>query len=274
MGTIQVDGLCKSYGSVQAVDEMDFHVDRGEVFGFLGPNGAGKTTTLQALTGQLEPDSGTIRVLGTDPIADPIETRRRVGIVPERGSPPSFLTPREYLEFVGDVRDLEPAAIADAIDHWADRLGFRGKLETLHTDLSRGQQQKVMIAQAFIHDPDLVLIDEPLANLDPLVQEQVKHFLTAYAADDNAVFVSTHNIDVAEEICTRVGIVADGTIVTERTLSADGRTDSNDETGEDAPSETSLLEVFLEHVDAEAARDMPVLDAETAPPDRQSRPQP
>ncbi|AXR78643.1 ABC transporter ATP-binding protein [Natrarchaeobaculum sulfurireducens] len=245
MAAIRVDGLCKSYGAVRAVDGMDLTVDRGELFGFLGPNGAGKTTTIRALTGQVRPDSGTIRVLETDPTVDPLETRRRVGILPERGSPPSFLTPSEYLAFVGRIRDLEPDVVADRTERWADRLGFRSKLETLHTDLSRGQQQKVMIAQAFIHEPDVVLIDEPLANLDPLVQEQVKRFLLAYAADDNAIFVSTHNIDVAEAICSRVGIVADGRLVAERVPEAD-----------DEP----LLETFLEYVGDADPRDVPARD--------------
>ncbi|RQG93789.1 ABC transporter ATP-binding protein [Natrarchaeobius chitinivorans] len=244
MDAIRVDELCKSYGSVRAVDGMSFGVERGELFGFLGPNGAGKTTTIRSLTGQIRPDSGEITVLGTDPITDPLETRRRVGILPEQGSPPSFLTPREYLEFVGTVRDLEPDRIRENTERWADRLGFQNKLETLHTDLSRGQQQKVMIAQAFVHDPEVVLIDEPLANLDPLVQEQVKRFLVDYAAKGNAVFVSTHNIDVAESICTRVGIVADGAIVAERSL-------------EDGVDDASLLEVFLEHVGDADARDLP-----------------
>ena len=242
MVAIRVDGLCKSYGSVRAVDGMDLTVDRGELFGFLGPNGAGKTTTILALTGQVRPDSGTIRVLETDPTVDPLETRRRVGILPEQGSPPSFLTPQEYLEFVGRIRDLDPDTVAERVELWADRLGFRSKLETLHTDLSRGQQQKVMIAQAFVHEPEVVFIDEPLANLDPIVQEQVKRFLVAYAAEDNAVFVSTHNIDVAEAICSRVGIVADGRLVAERTSGTDDR---------------PLLDAFLEHVGDADARDTP-----------------
>ncbi|ELY67094.1 ABC transporter ATP-binding protein [Natrinema versiforme] len=247
MGAIHVDGLRKSYGSVTAVDGMEFAVDRGELYGFLGPNGAGKTTTIRVLTGQIQPDSGDISVLETDPVAEPIETRRNVGILPEQGSPPSFLTPREYLEFVGEVRDLEPERVAEQTAMWADRLGFESKLDTLHTDLSRGQQQKVMIAQAFVHEPDVVFIDEPLANLDPLVQEQVKQFLVSYAAGDNAVFVSTHNIDVAEEICTRVGIVADGQLVTERSLTDDD-------------GDESLLEVFLDRVEGEDARDTPTLE--------------
>ncbi|AGB31151.1 ABC transporter-related protein [Natrinema pellirubrum DSM 15624] len=247
MGAIHVAGLTKSYGAVDAVDGMEFTVERGELYGFLGPNGAGKTTTIRVLTGQIEPDSGEVNVLETDPTTEPIETRRRVGILPEQESPPSFLTPREYLEFVGEVRNLEAERVAERTDRWAERLGFESKLDTLHTDLSRGQQQKVMIAQAFLHEPDVVFIDEPLANLDPLVQEQVKQFLVSYAAGDNAVFVSTHNIDVAEEICTRVGIVADGQLVTERSVADDG-------------ADESLLEVFLDRVEGEDARDTPTLE--------------
>ncbi|WP_049900232.1 ABC transporter ATP-binding protein [Natrinema altunense] len=247
MGVIRVAGLRKTYGTVNAVDGMGFDVDRGEVYGFLGPNGAGKTTTIRVLTGQIEPDAGDVSVLATDPVVDPIETRRKVGILPEQESPPSFLTPREYLAFVGEVRGLDPDRVAERTDTWAERLGFESKLDTLHTDLSRGQQQKVMIAQAFVHEPDVVFIDEPLANLDPLVQEQVKRFLVSYAADDNAVFVSTHNIDVAEEICTRVGIVADGRLVAERSLA------------DDAPDE-SLLDLFLDRVEGEDARDTPALE--------------
>ncbi|WP_255171706.1 ABC transporter ATP-binding protein [Natrononativus amylolyticus] len=233
MAVIEARGLEKSYGSVDALCGMTLSISRGELFGFLGPNGAGKTTTIRTLTGQLEPDAGTATVLGTDPADDPIETRRRVGILPEQQSPPSFLTPREFFAFVGDVRNLDADAVAERTDLWADRLAFREKLDTLHTDLSRGQQQKVMIAQAFFHEPAAVFIDEPLANLDPLVQEQVKRFLRGYAAAGNAVFVSTHNIDVAEEICTRVGIVSEGRLVAERSL----------------PTDDSLLEVFLERVD-------------------------
>ncbi|WP_247004951.1 ABC transporter ATP-binding protein [Halosolutus gelatinilyticus] len=243
MGVIRATDLRKSYGTVDALDGLSFAVDRGELFGFLGPNGAGKTSTIRVLTGQIEPDAGEVSVLGVDPVERPIETRRRAGILPEQASPPSFLTPREYLEFVGEVRGLDPDRVADRAGRWAERLGFESKLDTLHTDLSRGQQQKVMIAQAFLHEPDVVFIDEPLANLDPLVQEQVKAFLVGYAAADNAVFVSTHNIEVAEAICTRVGIVADGRLVAERSVS-----DATD---------ASLLELFLDRVSDEAARDLP-----------------
>ncbi|MFC6718313.1 ABC transporter ATP-binding protein [Natrialbaceae archaeon GCM10025810] len=265
MAAIRVEGLEKSYGSVDAVDGMRFAVERGELFGFLGPNGAGKTTTIRALTGQIVPDAGTVEVLGTDPTESPLETRGLVGILPEQGSPPSFLTPTEYLRFVGEVRGLEPSTVEERTATWAERLGFERTLETLHADLSRGQQQKVMIAQAFLHEPEVVFIDEPLANLDPLVQERVKRFLVAYAAEGNAVFASTHNIDVAESICTRVGIVADGRIVAERTLardvdeSADGATESDDRGDSAGRNESTepLLETFLERVSEAEARDLP-----------------
>ncbi len=241
MTVIRADGLTKTFGAVEALTDMSVSVSRGELFGFLGPNGAGKTTTLRVLTGQLEPDSGTASVLDTDPTTEPLSVRRQVGVLPEGGSPPSFLTPQEYFEFVGRVRDLEPDVVDERVEAWATRLGFESKLETLHTDLSRGQQQKVMVSQAFLHEPEVVFIDEPLANLDPLVQETLKRFLVAYADAGNAVFISTHNIDVAAAICTRVGIVADGTVVAER-VPTDGQ---------------SLLEAFLETVEGAEPRDMP-----------------
>jgi|SRR6056297_128829 len=243
MAAIRVRDLTKTFSSVEAVSELSFDVSQGELYGFLGPNGAGKTTTIKLLTGQLRPDRGTVTVSGTDPSVDPIETRRRVGILPEDGMPPSFFTPREYFEYVSRIRGLDTETAEARIDRWADRLGLQGRLDTIHTDLSRGQQQKVMIAQAFLHEPDVVFIDEPLANLDPLVQEQVKRQLAAYVEDDNTAFLSTHNIDVAEELGSYVGIVVDGRIVTEHDLTT---------------AEKPLLDVFLSTVDDAQPRDVPV----------------
>ncbi|WP_232685732.1 ABC transporter ATP-binding protein [Halobacterium zhouii] len=242
MSVIEADSLEKSYGDVRAVDGLSLGVDRGELYGFLGPNGAGKTTTIEILTGQTRPDAGRVRVLDTDPVADAVETRRRVGVLPEQQTPPSFLSPGEFFEFVGRVRGLDDGVVGERVETWADRLGFAEKLETLCGDLSRGQQQKVMLTQAFLHEPDVVVIDEPLANLDPIVQEQVKDHLRSYAADGNAVFVSTHNIEVAADVCTRVGIVSNGRVVAERDVDTD--TDA-------------LLDVFLEEVGSSSPRDTP-----------------
>ena len=224
MTAIRADGLVKDFGGVRALDGLSLEVGDGELYGLLGPNGAGKTTTIRLLTGQLAADAGEASVRGADPDTDPVEVRRRIGVLPEQASPPSFLTAREYFDFVAAVRTLEEARVDERVEAWTERLDFAGKLDTLNTDLSRGQQQKVMIAATFLHEPALVFIDEPLVNLDPIVQERVKRYLTDYVADGNTVFLSTHHIEVAEALCTRVGVVRAGRLVAERdpsTLDAD-----------------------------------------------------
>ena len=236
MTAIETEGLTKSFGDLRALDGLSLTVERGELFGLLGPNGAGKSTTIKILTGQLLPDAGHTTVLGTDPTTDPLATRQQVGILPEREAPPSFMTPREYFSFVGSVRGLDDQITDDRIQAWANRLALGEKLDTLVTDLSRGQQQKVMITAAFLAEPDLVFIDEPLANLDPIVQERVRQFLSEFVEDGNTVFLSTHHIEVAEAICTRVGIVNEGQLI-------DDRDPSMLDPGE------SLLDLFLSNVD-------------------------
>ena len=233
---VVVDGVSKRYGDVVALDGLSLTVGRGELFGFLGANGAGKTTTIKLLTGQRHPDEGSVSVLGRDPSADPVKTRRYLGVLSEREDPPSFMTPREYFAFVGRVRDIDGATLAARVDGWTTRFAFREQLDTLCTDLSRGQRQKVMITASFLHEPDLVFIDEPLANLDPVMQERLKAFLVEYTSEKNTVFLSTHHIDVAEEICTRVGILRDGRLAADR---RPGESEADDE---------RLLDAFLDGV--------------------------
>jgi len=213
MTAIRTEDLTQTYGDLVALDSLSLSVAEGELFGLLGPNGSGKTTTIEILTGQRAPTSGSARVLGRDPVADPLAVREAVGILPEREDPPSFLTPREYLEFVADVRGFDPA---ERTAEWADRLGFREQLDTLSTDLSEGERQRVMLAQTFIHEPDLVFIDEPLVNLDPIMQAQVREHMRDYCARGNTLFLSTHFLEVAADLCTEVGIVRDGELVAQR----------------------------------------------------------
>ena len=240
MAAIETHDLTKRYRDLTALADLSLSVPEGELFGLLGPNGSGKTTTIEILTGQLDPTSGTASVLGHDPVDDHLAVREVVGILPEREDPPSFLTPREYLQFVGDVRGFD--AVDDRIDEWADRLGFVEHLDTLSTDLSEGERQRVMLAQAFIHEPDLVFIDEPLVNLDPIMQAEVKDHMREYCERGNTLFLSTHFLEVAEELCTSVGIVRDGTLVAER----DPREMDPDE---------QLLDYFRSEVQAAARRD-------------------
>lgn len=235
MNAVETEGLTKKYGDLTALDGLTLEVEEGELFGLLGPNGAGKSSTIEILTGQTKPTSGTARVMGVDPIKNPVEARSRMGVLPEREDPPSFLTPREYFDFVGDVRGVE---IDGQVDEWAERLGFEDKLDSISMDLSRGQKQKVMFAQAFVHEPELVFIDEPLTNLDPVVQERVKDFVVEYNEKGNTVFLSTHDITVAEEICTRVGIIQKGKLVAEKDIEEVKRNGSR------------LIDEFMEEVEA------------------------
>lgn len=229
---IETRGLRKVYGDLTALSDLSLSVEEGELFGLLGPNGSGKTTTIDILTGQRTPTAGEASVLGIDPVEEPVRVRERIGIVPEGEHPPSFMSPREYFRFVGDVRGI--GGVDRRIDEWADRLAFAGKLDTLCTDLSKGQRQKVMLTGAFLHEPDLVFIDEPLVNLDPIVQERFKEYLREYHAAGNTLFLSTHFVGVAEELCSRVGIVADGEFVAE--------------VGGDELEEADLLGAFLDEV--------------------------
>lgn len=210
---IDVRDLVKQFGTLTAVNRISLSVERGQLFGLLGPNGSGKTTMIKLLTGQLKPTRGQIRVMGIDAIAHPLRVREMVGIVPEQETPPSFLTAEEYLYFVGSVRKLEDSR--RQAEFWFDYLEFTDKREVLCKDLSRGTRQKLMVAQAFLHQPDLVLIDEPLINLDPIMQRRLKDYLREYVGGGGTVFLSTHILEIAEEICTRIGILHQGALVYE-----------------------------------------------------------
>ena len=255
MAAIQTRGLSKRYGDVVALDGLSLSVDHGECYGFLGPNGAGKSTTINVLTGQLRPDEGTARVAGVDPVVTPVEARRHVGVLPENGRPPSFLTVREYFEFAAATRGLDAETLASRLDRWAERLAFAEKLDTLCADLSQGERQKVLVAQAFVHEPPVVFIDEPLTNLDPIVQERVKRFFETYRRAGNTLFLSTHFVGTAAEVCTEVGIVNRGRLLTElRPRGMDG---------------DALLDRFFEIVDDDVTvdeDDLAVRDDDAATP--------
>ena len=208
---IEARGLTKRYGETVAVNDLSIEVPAGALYGLLGPNGSGKSTTIRMLTGQIRPTAGTATVLGVDVVADPVGVRSRVGIIPEQETPPSFLTAAEYLRFVGSIRGLD--GTDDNADWWFEFLDFGDKRDVLCKDLSRGTRQKLMFAQAFLHRPALALIDEPLVNFDPIVQHQVKEFLVDYVRRGNTVFLSTHILEVAEEICTGYAILHRGRLL-------------------------------------------------------------
>jgi len=208
---IETKNLTKVYGDITAVDNVTLSVESGALYGLLGPNGSGKTTMIKMLTGQIRPNGGTISVVGIDVMKDPIGVRQRVGIIPEQETPPSFLTATEYLNFVAAVREIPD--IDEKAAWWFDFLDFRDKKDVLCKDLSRGTRQKLMFAQAFIHNPVLALIDEPLINFDPIMQRVVKDYLEEYVRKGGTIFISTHILEVAEEICSGFAILHKGKLL-------------------------------------------------------------
>jgi len=208
---IKADNLAKTYGEVQAVNDVSLSVEQGALFGLLGPNGSGKTTMIKMLTGQTRPTGGSASVLGIDVTQDPVGIRARVGIIPEQETPPSFLTAMEYLKFVAAVRKIPD--IGKKADWWFDFLDFADKKDVLCKDLSRGTRQKLMFTQAFIHEPEIALIDEPLINFDPIMQDLVKDYLAKYVKNGKTIFISTHILEVAEEVCSEFAILHKGTLL-------------------------------------------------------------
>jgi len=208
---IEAHDLSKAYGDVQAVDHVTLAVEVGALFGLLGPNGSGKTTMIRMLTGQTRPTGGEASVLGIDVVKDPVGVRGLVGIIPEQETPPSFLTAMEYLKFVAAVRKIPD--IEKKADWWFDFLDFADKKDVLCKDLSRGTRQKLMFTQAFIHEPALALIDEPLINFDPIMQDLVKDYLAEYVKNGKTIFISTHILEVAEEICSEFAILHKGKLL-------------------------------------------------------------
>lgn len=208
---IAVEGLSKSYTDTRALTNLTFQVARGAFFGCIGPNGAGKSTLLKILTGQLEPTSGTAKVLGLAPGAQTLPLKRNIGIVPESESPPSFLTAVEYLEFVCRVRGLPDG---DArIVKWLDFFDLNDKKDTLCKDMSKGMRQKIMLASAFIHRPPLLFLDEPFINLDPIYQRRVRDFLSDYVKAGGTVFMCSHILEIADKVCTQVLVMDRGEVL-------------------------------------------------------------
>jgi ABC-2 type transport system ATP-binding protein len=213
---IETKNMAKRFGSLAAVDGVSLSVRKGELFGLLGPNGSGKTTTVKLLTGQLRPSGGEARVAGIDVFGNPIRVRSVAGIMPEQESPPSFLTSEEYLNFVCKIRKL--GGEKEKAEKWLKFLEFEDQKDVLCKDLSRGTRQKLMFAQAFIHEPKIAFIDEPLINLDPVIQRKVKDFLLGYVKKGGTIFFCTHVLEIAEEICTRIAIIDAGRIIYEGSL--------------------------------------------------------
>lgn len=221
--------LGKRYGDFIALHPLDVNVSSGEFFGVFGPNGAGKSTFIKLLTGQLRPSIGSVEVLGINAARDPQKLKANIGIVPESESPPSYLTPSEFLQFVGKLRGIED--LDNKVEHWMNWFGLEEKRDTMCKDLSKGQRQKVMLASAFIHEPRLLFLDEPFANLDPIYQRKCRQWLLDMVAKGGTIFLCSHVLEMAERMCNRMAIINNGKVLAAGTVK--GLKNSESETLED-----------------------------------------
>lgn len=210
---IRVEGVEKRYGSFQALHRLDLHVRVGEVFGFLGPNGAGKTTTIRMLAGVLTPTAGRILIDGVDLAADPVESKRRVGYIPDRPYLYDKLTAREFLRFVGRIYGMAPDVVATRTEQLLEENQLRDRGDELIEAYSHGMKQRLTMSAALLHEPRALIVDEPMVGLDPHGARRIKLMFRGLADQGRTVFLSTHSLDVAQEVCDRVGILYRGQLV-------------------------------------------------------------
>ena len=208
MPVISCSELLKKYDDVLALDSVNLEIEKCEFFGLLGPNGAGKTTLLKILTGQIKTTEGRAKILGMNIEENVIEVKKKIAIVPEQESPPSFLTPREVLEMVASIRQIKNPNI----EYWIEFFELEPMEGRVCRNLSRGQKQKVMLAAAFISETKLMFLDEPFINLDPIVQTKVRDWLAEYVNNGGTVFLNTHLLENAQRLCDRAAIIHQGKI--------------------------------------------------------------
>ncbi len=230
---LNIQHLSKAYGDKKAVDDLSLHIAPGEIYGFIGHNGAGKTTTLKAVAGILNYDEGTILVDGVDNRKNPLDCKRRIAYIPDNPDIYDFMTGIKYLNFVADIFGVGSAERQERIRKYADLFELTGDLGQAVATYSHGMKQKLAIISAFIHEPKLILMDEPFVGLDPKAAHILKGMMRELCDKGGAIFFSTHVLEVAEKLCNKVAIIKDGRLIRQGTM-------------EEVKGDTSLEQVFLE----------------------------
>jgi len=233
---LHIQNLVKSYQDLEAVKGVDLKVPKGEVFGFLGPNGAGKTTTIKIIVGLLKPSSGTISIGGFDIGTQPTEAKSILGYIPDRPFIYEKLTGREYLMFIADLYNMDAADAAEKALKYLEFFDLTDAADKLVEGYSHGMKQKLVISGALLHDPKLVVVDEPMVGLDPKGARQVKQLFRELCQKGTSIFMSTHSLGIAQAMCDRIGIIQKGEVIALETL---------DELRQQADHE-HLEDIFLE----------------------------
>ena len=213
---IEISNITKRFGALTAVDDISFSVGRGEVLGFLGPNGAGKSTTMKMVTGFLTPDRGTIRIGGVDVAANPVEIKRWIGYLPEGAPLYGEMTTRGFLQFVAGIRGFHGAEADRRIEVVVEKVSLGSVLQMPIDTLSKGFKRRVGLAQAILHDPQILILDEPTDGLDPNQKHEVRALIRGMSAE-KVIVLSTHILEEVDAVCTRATIIANGRIVSDGT---------------------------------------------------------
>ena len=230
---LKIDHFTKTYGEKKAVDDLTLHIQRGEIYGFIGHNGAGKTTTLKSVAGIMQFDSGEILIDGTSIQRDPIGCKKKMAYIPDNPDLYEFMTGMQYLNFLGDIFAIPANRRKQRIEALADTFELTGDLNQPISAYSHGMKQKLAIISAWIHEPKLILMDEPFVGLDPKASHILKGMMREVCNQGGAIFFSTHVLEVAEKLCDKVAIIKGGKLVRSGTM-------------EEVKGDTSLESVFLE----------------------------
>ncbi len=230
---LKIEHLTKKYGELKAVDDLSLHIKPGEIYGFIGHNGAGKTTTLKAVAGILRFDGGEIYIDGKSVLREPIECKRVTAYIPDNPDIYAFMTGMQFLNFVADVFGVPTDVRKERIAKYADAFELTGDLGQPVSAYSHGMQQKLAIISAWIHEPKLILMDEPFVGLDPKASHTLKLMMRELCDNGGAIFFSTHVLEVAEKLCDKVAIIKSGRLIRHGTM-------------EEVKGDSSLENVFLE----------------------------
>ena len=230
---LKIEHLTKTYGEKRAVDDLSLHIQPGEIYGFIGHNGAGKTTTLKACCGILQFDNGDITIDGISVKDDPVDCKRKLAYIPDNPDLYEFMTGIQYLNFISDIFAVGSADRKYRIRHYADAFELTADLAQPISAYSHGMKQKLAIISALVHEPKLIIMDEPFVGLDPKASHLLKSIMRELCDKGSAIFFSTHVLEVAEKLCDKVAIIKNGKLIKSGTM-------------EEVKGDISLEEVFLE----------------------------
>lgn len=230
---LRIEHLTKSYGNVCAVNDLSLHILPGEIYGFIGPNGAGKTTTVKAVCGLLSFDGGEIYVDGISVKKSPIECKRKIAYIPDNPDLYDFMSGMQYLSFIADIFQVGEEARNEKISRYARLFGIEERLSDPVSSYSHGMKQKLALISALIHDPRLIIMDEPFVGLDPAASHTLKEIMRELCRQGCSIFFSTHVLEVAEKLCHKVAIIKNGTLIRSGTM-------------DEVRGDESLENVFLE----------------------------